>query len=317
MVRSLFHSRLLVAGLVTFIIFLFTTFFAWFVIKDVAKNELRSVFSRQSNSIKHSIESRFNLYTTITYGVKGFFEGSDDVTAEKWSAYVRQLNLKDRYPGVNSMAFAQRVQEGENDHFIVKYVEPLERSAAIGSDMASEPTRLVAINRSIETGKISITDRILLASDDKPGFIMLIPIYKSGDKTNVQGLAVLTFNSELAFKTVYGRRDPFPDLNFKLYRSEERKKESLLYDHDPKNPLLENSYKPEFITSSTIKVNGEVLILDIATKPGFSLSPSAERLPAVVLISGLIVSFLFLVVFLYNFREHLSAHRKSADQESP
>lgn len=304
------YKRFLITTFALFLIFLTSTFLAWLITKDVAESELRSIFSEQSRIIEASIENRLNLYTTVLYGIKGFFEGSQQVTMDEWSRYINILELKDRYPGINSSAFAQKVEENGNARFIVKHVDPIERSAALGFDITSESTRLQAVNRAIEKENISITDRILLTADKKPGFLMLIPIYENGDKSNIEGFAILTFNTQLVFKNVYGKDDPFPNLNFRLYREDDRRDESLLYQHNPGQSRSENDYKPKFKTSSSIKLNGETLFLDISTGPGFSLSPAAERLPTIVLISGLLFSSLFTSVFLYRLRHLISANKQ-------
>lgn len=193
---------------------------------------------------------------------------------------------------------------GVRPQYIITYVEPSERVAALGFDITSEEIRLKALNRALETKHIAITDKILLAADQKPGFLMFLPIFKYRNRSDVEGVAILTFNSRSAFKNVYGRGDPFPNLNFKLYNGSDISEQVLLYDHDPQRPFSEPNYRPKFKTSSTFNINSEVLTLTIATKPGFELTPAQKRLPQIVLVSGLSFSLLFLGVYIYKLRQH-------------
>lgn len=309
MYRSALHSRFLVTTFIIFFVFLIATFIAFGITSDAVKSETGSIFSQQANLIEKSIENKLNHYATILYGIAGFFEGSEGIAADEWSSYVQRLDLKDRYPGINSVAFANRIEEEGRDKYVVTYVEPAERTAALGFDIASEETRLKALERSLQTGHIAVTDKILLAADQKLGFLMFLPVFKNGERLQVEGIGILTFNSDLVFKNVYGKGDPFPNLSFKLYNGREVSEEALLYDHEPGNSISEDGYSPKFKTSATFTINGETLTLTIASKQGFELTPAQERLPQIVLISGLAFSFLFLGIFIYKLKQHSVTHK--------
>lgn len=106
------HNRFLITTFAIFIIFLIVTFIAFRITENVVESETKSIFFQQANSIEQSIENRLNHYTTILYSIAGFFEGSEVVRPDEWSAYVKRLELKERYPGINSVAFAGRVEGG-------------------------------------------------------------------------------------------------------------------------------------------------------------------------------------------------------------
>ena len=80
------------------------------------------------------------------------------------------------------------IRAGERDEYYpVYYVEPYEgNEAAVGFDLASNPTRLVTLNRSGDTGDMLATARIILVQEtrDQYGFLVFLPVYRKGASTD-------------------------------------------------------------------------------------------------------------------------------------
>lgn len=69
------------------------------------------------------------------------------------------------------------------EYFPVYYVEPLTgNEAAVGFDLASNSTRLEALEISRDTGKMVSTGRITLVQEthQQYGFLILRPVYRNG-----------------------------------------------------------------------------------------------------------------------------------------
>ena len=68
------------------------------------------------------------------------------------------------------------------EYFPVERVEPLRgNEKAIGFDLASNPTRRRALERSVATGQLSATSRILVQeTHDQYGMLVFRPVYRSG-----------------------------------------------------------------------------------------------------------------------------------------
>ena len=73
--------------------------------------------------------------------------------------------------------------ERRAEYISVAYIEPSEgNEAAVGFDVASDPTRLKAIERSRDTGEMIATARIMLVQETEEAFgtLILKPVYESG-----------------------------------------------------------------------------------------------------------------------------------------
>ncbi len=82
------------------------------------------------------------------------------------------------------------VTAGERqEYFPVTYVEPLiANQAALGFDLASNPTRLEALKKSRDTGKPQITASVTLVQEkeNQKGFLAFLPIYEGTPSTVVK-----------------------------------------------------------------------------------------------------------------------------------
>ena len=66
------------------------------------------------------------------------------------------------------------------EYYPVSFVEPLEgNEAALGFDLASNPSRLAALERARDSGELTLTERIKLVQEtgEQAGFLAFIPIY--------------------------------------------------------------------------------------------------------------------------------------------
>ena len=141
------------------------------------------------------------------------FQASERVTRNEWREFATSMGLMERYPGVRGLGVVvpvapERLEEflvlgalrrrsepaaeilsrgGDvpraqgDEHFIVLYLEPEERNAAvIGIDLSSEPARRAAAIRARDTGQPAITTQIPVFQDPpgRPGFLYFLPVYK-------------------------------------------------------------------------------------------------------------------------------------------
>ena len=270
-----------------------STLAVWYVTKAIADRETARLFNDEATVIESWINNRLEFYKTITYSLQGFWAGSEAVTEEEWQAYLITLKIKERFPGVTSVSLIRR----EDDHYLIAFIYPPEGKTALGADLATEERRLRAINQAVDNASVTITDKIFLAADQSPGFIMFAPLYKKGLPT-VEGLVALAFKSEQVFKDLFDARDTFPHLDFELYKGKILEEDYILYDHDYSHyiPKMETNNRLE--TKRTIILDGETFTLLVSSKPSFGLKTLDERLPNLVLIIGLVFDFL---IFLFAF----------------
>ncbi|MFQ5805257.1 MAG: CHASE domain-containing protein [Phycisphaerae bacterium] len=116
-----------------------------------------------------------------------------------------------RREGLLDFQITERASQGRmvragqrQEYFPVYYVEPYEgNEAAVGFDLASNPRRLKALNRSRDTGEVVATARITLVQEtaNQYGFLVFLPIYQKGApadsiedrRANLEGFALGVF----------------------------------------------------------------------------------------------------------------------------
>jgi signal transduction histidine kinase/ActR/RegA family two-component response regulator len=154
-----------------------------------------------------ALQERMEAHSALLRGAAGLFAGSDEVDAREFDAYVGQLGLGTRYPGVLGIGFAARAEgeagrdtlvasmrrQGFSDFRVwpeeprpiytsITYLYPMNarNAAAVGYDMFTEPRRREAMTRAAATGQLAATSRVELVQeiDDQkqPGFIMYLAV---------------------------------------------------------------------------------------------------------------------------------------------
>ncbi len=162
----------------------------------------------------NSINVRFNSYVDALVGGVGLVKAHPDLTNKEWRTYVKNINLLNRYPGINGIGiiypisvddkdrFAQKHQKklvfnfpihpvsnikeedkvlGRKELFIISHIEPYKvNQPALGLDVGSEKKRRAAAEKSRDTGEPVVTELIQLVQDTEktPGFLLFVPFYK-------------------------------------------------------------------------------------------------------------------------------------------
>ena len=204
---------------------------AWNQEQRTIQAEFTRAAENRASALKRGIEINLNELESLG----GFFAGSHDVERDEFRAFVR-LFMSHR-AGIQALEWIPRVphsrraeyeqaarragfpdfqitdREGQGlmvraaprqEYFPVHYVEPYEgNEAALGYDLASNPTRLEALNRSRDTGQMLATARITLVQETTGhyGFLVFLPIYRNGAPTdsvedrreNLEGFALGVF----------------------------------------------------------------------------------------------------------------------------
>lgn len=287
--------------------------------------------------LKNLLQTRFNLYILSINGLHGFVEaGGGLISRNEWSAYIKKLGVMEKYPGISSLLYVERVtkdslfsfeesvrydtsldpngfpdfkvypQADKEEYFVVKYIEPFKgREKSLGFDLASEEKRRRMLEQSRRTGEVTSTGKITNIVTQKPGFAIFMPFYdtryliqnnESERMNSLKGFVYATFRGEEMFKTILGQNDPFPNLDFEIYENDQTSEETLLYDHDPNHKI----HKSHLQTKETLVIDSQTWVILICNKGDPYLTKSQQFLPLAVLMSGLTFSFMFLGLFLYN-----------------
>jgi signal transduction histidine kinase len=120
----------------------------------------------------------------VLRGVVGLFDASSNVDREEFGAYIKSLNLQDRYPGLLAIGYAPIVE----DRMPVTYIEPFNElnQKAVDFNLLSETNRRWTVEKAIATGKIAMTKIIQLKQyqGQRNGVLMVLPVYKKNLSLN-------------------------------------------------------------------------------------------------------------------------------------
>lgn len=167
-------------------------------------------FLLEARDIGQRILARMQTYEMVLRGVSGLMVGSDEVSLAEWDRALDQLQLQDRYPGIQAVAWSRYIREDEVEafrnetqgrnhsgfqlfpenaqppHLFVDYVSPLDwrNRRVLGFDMLSERVRQATIERAIETGEASLSGPVVLRqeTDVNPqhGLLLFLPVFRPG-----------------------------------------------------------------------------------------------------------------------------------------
>lgn len=296
-----------------FFVLLASTFFVWRVTQNVVDMEIRQNFNQEVQVIKHWTQDRLNLYLPMALGMRIFFESSDRVTVNEWSAYIQRLKLIDKYPAISSLTYIEWDRSKGENAYIVKYIEPSTALSVnkeiVGTDIGLNQTRLDLLN-SVRDEDPTSEGRVTLITTPKKGFDIILPVYQKGtDPTTIEerraalkGFIQVEFAGSRLFQNIFDVVDS-TNLSFEIYAGL-YSEENLLYEQGRDYLAANPNYKPKITASDNFEFNGQTWYLVASARPDFKLTLSQERLPLIVLGSGIAVSFVFLGTYFYIKRQN-------------
>ena len=177
---------------------LLVTYYVWSTTSDAD----RARFDNAVQTTRDAIAARVDAYTSILAATRGLVVSNPALPREDLRAYIRSLNVQQRYPGIRDIGMSIRVPRGEiaslqrelrlrvwpagerEEYYPVVLVEPLDsrNAMAVGYDMLTSPARRQAMERARDTGRAAASAPISLTqkSDETPGFLIFTPLYSTG-----------------------------------------------------------------------------------------------------------------------------------------
>ncbi|MEN0105329.1 MAG: PAS domain S-box protein [Pseudomonas sp.] len=171
------------------------------------RREQEQRFSIAVDDVQQSITERMRAYEMVLRGMAGLLAGSDEVSAEEWMRATDQLQLQDRYPGIQAVAWARYMRgpqltafvdnerregrkdfrifpAGERDEYLIAdYISPLDwrNRRGLGFDALSEALRRKAVYQARRTGEAVLSAPLKLKSetdqDAQVGAVLYMPVY--------------------------------------------------------------------------------------------------------------------------------------------
>lgn len=228
------YSQVL-GSVLTLIIGTIISIIIFFQIQSWENSEVQNIFEFNAHNRLASLQTDIVRHQEMVSSIAGLFSASQNVTRNEFHDFVK--NSLSRYPyiqgfswnpliknsekkwftdkaredGINNFEITELNSDGKvithpvrDDYVAVYYIEPyLRNKGAVGFNIASNPSRLKAINQARDTGLAVITERIKLVQEKqgKFGYLLLKAIYKKGSihdtvdkrREHFTGLAVGVF----------------------------------------------------------------------------------------------------------------------------
>jgi PAS domain S-box-containing protein len=133
------------------------------------------------------LNKRLQIALLANESVKGFFEGSQNVTAEEFEVFTKNLADRIRPLGMNIML------EWIDEKNVIRYIHPMDNKTvgALNFDMSSYPNRMGPISEAIEKKGSIIAEPIMLI-EGYPGLVIYTPIFKGNTYAGLAGCVIRT-----------------------------------------------------------------------------------------------------------------------------
>lgn len=321
----------LIAGLIiTFIL-------AFYAKKNLNKHD-KLQLEADAVDIKFRIQSMLDSQVQFSRSCASFFMSSDTVTKDDWKYFVEKSKIAEYLKGFQGISYVMIVPNYQienhekrfkkifsNDYKVyppgieeiytpISYIEPLEdrNIKALGFNISSNPLMKKAIENARDSNKTMLTDKVTLIQEGSPktstGFIIYSPIYEKNLPINtvnerraaIKGWVASSFRMVNFMNGVLDQinSDIRDQLHIKVYDGNRISSEFLLFNS--KNNL---SNRNNQLQSNTIllpfELSGKKWTLQFSQP---IISSSLISLPYIVLVGGILISFLlsFLMYSIFN-----------------
>ncbi len=196
----------------------------------------QQVFEADAGEAQAAIETRLAVYEEMLEGLRGLYRSDDRVTRDEFHRFIDVDQMGERWPGIQALGFARVMDPievapyeatvrldtsvhaagypdykvfpepaGDTTVVAVEYVEPMAgNEGALGFNMASDPTRLSALELARDSGQPVATPPLELVDDrtGSAGVLLVAPLF-DGDasrlfdrRQNVSGYVIAVFHVE-------------------------------------------------------------------------------------------------------------------------
>ncbi len=258
--------------------------------------------------------NEFRAFFEHTFGNNGEIQAVEwipRISAEDRAAYEAaarrdgfvEFDISEQNASGETVAAAAR-----REYFPVYFIEPLEgNEAAVGFDLASDPSRREALNRARDTGKIAATQRIRLVQEDKDqfGFLAVVPIYRAGyvpqtieaRREFLAGFAVGVFRMGDFLGSAMAQLPTSSYLDVYILDAAATPGEALLYFRggagEDRPRLSEDELLLGGYEKTTLAVADRTWLLVFVPPPGFQVP--ATPVPWMMAAFGLLLTILFML----------------------
>lgn len=321
----------------------------WNAAQQQANDKLQVYFDFRVRQAASLTEQRVLAQEEILRGASGLFVAFASVGRNEFRDYIATLHLDENYPGILGIGYAHIVPRAEKSRHIeavrnesghpeyvihpegdrdiytsIVYLEPFSgrNLRAFGYDMYSDPVRRAAMEQARDTGKASLSSKVLLVqeTDQLPqaGFLIYLPVYRIGAphetlrerRANIIGWVYSPFRMDDLAQGMYGERAK--DLDIEIYDGEKITPDNLMYDSNRDHEAISRG----FSSFQRLNLNNHTWTLSIHSTPLF-LSREEQNESSIVAFVGIGFSFLFALLtwLLVTGRERAIPYAQEMNRE--
>jgi signal transduction histidine kinase/ActR/RegA family two-component response regulator len=308
-----------------------------------SRDELR--VEATARDVAAAIVGRVDTYVALLRAGTGLFAASDRVSRDEFRQFIAQLDLRHRFPGMQGIGFAQRVDaaavdaleaeiraQGANGFRVwprepvrdvytsIVYIEPLDgmNQEALGYDMFSEPVRRSAMERAaaegrpIASGRVTLVQERASAARPQSGFLIYVPLYRRGAPIGTVAERAAALQGFVYAAVRAGdlletiiRADSHSTTALRLYDGTRVDPDALLYAI----ALAPDAPAPMLRVQRSLEVTGRTWTMELVALPGFA-STSRQLVPSLLLV-GFGVSVLLFLLTRAEARARAEAERNA------
>jgi two-component system cell cycle sensor histidine kinase/response regulator CckA len=191
---------------------IFITFSGFLFVRRVEIQRVKTELLLDAREHVSALEKEISVNFSALQSLHSFFKGSEVVTREEFRIFAEDVlqytpgfqalewiprvlrNQREEYErsaridGFRDFQITERQEQGEmiraaerEEYFPVYFVDPYKgNEIALGYDLASNPARKAALEKSRDTGQMIATTRITLVqeTDKQYGFLVFLPVYQ-------------------------------------------------------------------------------------------------------------------------------------------
>ena len=292
----------------------------WIGLERSRVDEARAQFERRTETAEGAVRTRLAAYEQVLRSAAALLASDDAVSAGEWGDFLTHLQLEERFPGIQSIAYARREKD---NRFPIAFVRPASprNDNLVGYDPYRDPVIRSAMEHARDTGEASISGKVTLSGrgragtlDTVTGFVMAAPVLRhdvprAQRDAELSGYVLGTFRMQELMRGILDE-GVLQVLDMKVYDEPGTGEASLLIDTRTAWRASASSEPPAFARRARLPVQGRNWAIEFLSRPEVDAAIAASR-PWPVLAAGLIVSVLIFVLTLALVASWNRAHQLS------
>lgn len=327
------------------VVTLLLTALASYTVERTSKSKELLRFQNAIERTTDGIEKRLNTYLALLRAGRGLFAANQTVSREQFHQFIYNLELPERYPGIQGIGFSVRVNPEEierilaeiqaqnpgglgirpeyerSEYHAIFYIEPLDvrNRGALGYDMFTEPVRRAAMERARDTGVAAASGPVTLVQEveqnKQAGFLIYLPIYRTGvipesvgeRRSQLLGFIYSPFRADNLLMGIFPTQQ-YPTVDFEIYDGGQIDSDFLLHSSSQFRGRNGGLHRPTFEGIRTLDVGGRTWTITFTSTPEFD-QLSGRNLVPYIFGSGLFIATLLFLLTRSQARARYAAER--------